>query len=185
MVVKLNEAERETSLKPLVETHSWEILQDRDAIKKTFKFKDFNEAFGFMSRIALKAEKMNHHPEWFNVYNTVEITLTTHDCNSCGTFEVFYGMDKKDDAMGWIQKVLIISKSQVDEKDCDECSDVILDNLGLIHERNGNKQHAYRYLVKQTEYAEKAKDFIGLEKYNENLHRSSSSSEDTKLQQQL
>ncbi|CAH1759693.1 12625_t:CDS:2 [Entrophospora sp. SA101] len=184
MVVKLNEAERETSLKPLVETHSWEILQDRDAIKKTFKFKDFNEAFGFMSRIALKAEKMNHHPEWFNVYNTVEITLTTHDCQGLSKNDIDFAKFK-DDAMGWIQKVLIISKSQVDEKDCDECSDVILDNLGLIHERNGNKQHAYRYLVKQTEYAEKAKDFIGLEKYNENLHRSSSSSEDTKLQQQL
>jgi pterin-4a-carbinolamine dehydratase len=53
----------------------------RDAIKKTFKFSDFNEAFGFMTRVALKADKMNHHPEWFNVYNTVSITLSTHDCN--------------------------------------------------------------------------------------------------------
>ncbi len=52
----------------------------RDAIAKKFSFKDFNEAFGFMTRVALKADKMDHHPEWFNVYNRVEITLSTHDC---------------------------------------------------------------------------------------------------------
>ena len=52
---------------------------DRDAIEKTFKFADFKTAFGFMSSCALKAEQMDHHPEWFNVYNRVEVTLTTHD----------------------------------------------------------------------------------------------------------
>ena len=54
-------------------------MDGRDAIKKTFLFQDFNEVFGFMTRIALKADAMNHHPEWFNVYNRVEITLSTHD----------------------------------------------------------------------------------------------------------
>ena len=56
------------------------MVEGRDAIKKQFLFKDFNEAFGFMTRVALKADKMNHHPEWFNVYNRVEVTLSTHDC---------------------------------------------------------------------------------------------------------
>lgn len=57
----------------------WKKLDDRDAIFKRFKFKNFNEAWGFMTRIAFLAEKMDHHPEWFNVYNRVDITLTTHD----------------------------------------------------------------------------------------------------------
>ena len=57
----------------------WSELQGRDAIHKTFKFKSFSEAFGFMARSALAAEKMNHHPEWFNVYNKVDVTLATHD----------------------------------------------------------------------------------------------------------
>ncbi|XP_059947932.1 pterin-4-alpha-carbinolamine dehydratase 2 isoform X2 [Mesoplodon densirostris] len=58
----------------------WSELSERDAIYKEFSFKNFNQAFGFMSRVALQAEKMNHHPEWFNVYNKVQITLTSHDC---------------------------------------------------------------------------------------------------------
>jgi 4a-hydroxytetrahydrobiopterin dehydratase len=53
----------------------------RDAIAKTFTFKDFNAAFGFMSRVALAAEKLDHHPEWFNVWNRVEVTLATHDAD--------------------------------------------------------------------------------------------------------
>ena len=57
----------------------WTRLDDKEAIQKTFKFKDFNEAWGFMSRVAVLAEKMDHHPEWFNVYNRVEVTLNTHD----------------------------------------------------------------------------------------------------------
>jgi len=57
----------------------WTELAGRDAITKTFSFKDFNEAFGFMSRVALVAEKHDHHPEWRNVYKTVEVVLSTHD----------------------------------------------------------------------------------------------------------
>jgi 4a-hydroxytetrahydrobiopterin dehydratase len=57
----------------------WTEAEDRDAIRKTFTFADFNEAFGFMARVALAAERMDHHPEWFNVYNRVEITLSSHD----------------------------------------------------------------------------------------------------------
>ena len=57
----------------------WTEVQGRDAIGKTFVFKDFNEAFGFMTRAALAAEKMDHHPEWRNVYKTVEVVLSTHD----------------------------------------------------------------------------------------------------------
>lgn len=57
----------------------WIRSQNRDAIEKKFKFKNFNAAFGFMTKVALMAEKMDHHPEWFNVYNRVNVTLTTHD----------------------------------------------------------------------------------------------------------
>jgi len=76
MVKKLEQQEKIDFLK---EHKDWRVLDDRDAIKKTFEFDDFNAAFGFMTRVALKADQMNHHPEWFNVYNRVEITLTTHD----------------------------------------------------------------------------------------------------------
>jgi 4a-hydroxytetrahydrobiopterin dehydratase len=57
----------------------WRAVDGRDAITKEFRFKDFNAAFGFMSRVALHAEKHDHHPEWFNVYNRVQVTLATHD----------------------------------------------------------------------------------------------------------
>ncbi len=58
---------------------SWKNCFDRDAIERSFKFRDFAEAFGFMTRVALVAERMNHHPEWTNVYNRITVTLTTHD----------------------------------------------------------------------------------------------------------
>lgn len=63
-------------------------MEGRDAIHKEFLFKDFNQAFGFMTRVALKAEKMDHHPEWFNVYNKVQITLSTHDCSGLSENDV-------------------------------------------------------------------------------------------------
>jgi 4a-hydroxytetrahydrobiopterin dehydratase len=63
------------------ELRGWRAHETRDALVKTFKFRDFNEAFGFMSRVALLAEKLDHHPEWFNVYNRVEVLLTTHDAD--------------------------------------------------------------------------------------------------------
>ena len=66
----------------------WELLQDRDAIAKTFHFVDFNQAWKFMGKVAELAEEINHHPEWFNVYNRVEVTLTTHDCNGLSTNDI-------------------------------------------------------------------------------------------------
>ena len=63
----------------LMNLEGWDEVEGRDAITKTFTFKDFNQAFGFMTRVALKAERMDHHPEWFNVYNRVDVTLSTHD----------------------------------------------------------------------------------------------------------
>ena len=76
MVEKLSSEARAKALGTL---SGWEDVQGRNAIHKTYQFSDFNEAFGFMSRCALKAEQMGHHPEWFNVYNKVEVTLSTHD----------------------------------------------------------------------------------------------------------
>ena len=76
MVQKLTAEGRRDAL---VALPGWGEVPGRDAICKKFQFADFNEAFGFMGRVALMAEKANHHPEWFNVYNRVEITLSTHD----------------------------------------------------------------------------------------------------------
>ncbi len=72
---------REEILEGLNELEGWQKLEGREALCKNFLFKDFNEAFGWMTRVALAAEKMNHHPEWFNVWNRVEVTLSTHDAN--------------------------------------------------------------------------------------------------------
>ena len=76
MVEKLTGPQRSRAIAGL---KGWTEAGGRDAIHKDFKFADFNQAFGFMSRVALAAEKMDHHPEWSNVYNRVEITLSTHD----------------------------------------------------------------------------------------------------------
>ncbi len=66
----------------------WTAVDRREAIQKAFRFKDFNQAFGFMTRIALHAEKLNHHPEWFNVYNRVDVTLATHDAGGVTELDV-------------------------------------------------------------------------------------------------
>lgn len=66
----------------------WAAAEGKDAIVRTFKFADFNAAFGFMTRAALAAEKLDHHPEWFNVYNRVEVTLTTHDAEGVTELDV-------------------------------------------------------------------------------------------------
>jgi 4a-hydroxytetrahydrobiopterin dehydratase len=72
----------------LYELKGWAKVSDRSAISRTFQFKDFNEAFGWMSRVALKAEKMDHHPEWSNVYRTVEVTLSTHDSGGVTSLDI-------------------------------------------------------------------------------------------------
>ncbi|MEL6373807.1 MAG: 4a-hydroxytetrahydrobiopterin dehydratase [Pseudomonadota bacterium] len=72
----------------LAEHPGWTRREDGLAITKTFKFDDFNAAFGFMARAALMAEKMDHHPEWFNVYNRVEVTLTTHDAGGVSDLDL-------------------------------------------------------------------------------------------------
>ena len=74
----------------LADLPEWQLRQDGTAITRNFKFGDFNAAFGFMTRVALYADKHDHHPEWSNVYNTVEITLTTHDAG---------GLSARDAAM--------------------------------------------------------------------------------------
>lgn len=78
MVEKLSGAARSAAL---AKVSLWREVEGRDAITRVFKFADFNDAWGFMTRVALRAEQMDHHPEWFNVYSTVEVTLSTHDCN--------------------------------------------------------------------------------------------------------
>lgn len=74
--------------KAMQELDGWEKLADKDAIFKSFKFKNFSEAWGFMNRCALLAEKMNHHPEWFNVWNKVDVTLNTHDVDGLSELDI-------------------------------------------------------------------------------------------------
>jgi 4a-hydroxytetrahydrobiopterin dehydratase len=80
----------------------WQVMQGREAMTRSFKFKDFNAAFGFMTRAALVAEKLDHHPEWSNVYNRVEVTLTTHDAGGITGLDVMLatGMDTIAAEMG-------------------------------------------------------------------------------------
>lgn len=85
MVQKLDGAARQTALGELKQ---WREVAGRDAIHRALRFKDFNEAWGFMARVALAAERMDHHPEWSNVYNRVEITLSTHDCGGLSERDV-------------------------------------------------------------------------------------------------
>ena len=85
MVEKLAGAARGAALSEL---SGWAAVDGRDAIARSFKFRNFNEAWGFMTRIALHAEKQDHHPEWFNVYNRIDITLSTHECGGLSERDV-------------------------------------------------------------------------------------------------
>ena len=86
-VEQLTEGKRDALL---TELPDWSLAQDGKSIERNLQFEDFSEAWAFMNRVALLAEKMDHHPEWFNVYNEVEITLTTHDAG---------GLSKRDAKM--------------------------------------------------------------------------------------
>ena len=92
MAERLSGPERATALSAL---SGWSELSGRDAIAKSFKFKTFSEAFGFMARAALVAEKMDHHPEWTNVYNKVDVVLTTH--SAAGLTELDVKLARKMD----------------------------------------------------------------------------------------
>jgi len=79
---------REARLAVLIELEAWAEVPGRDAIARSFVFKNFNEAFGFMTRVALAAEKADHHPEWRNVYKTVDVVLSTHDAGGVTTRDI-------------------------------------------------------------------------------------------------
>jgi 4a-hydroxytetrahydrobiopterin dehydratase len=85
MISKLTDMERARLLPTLV---GWSSVDGRDALQKSFRFKDFTAAWGFMSQVALLAEKMDHHPEWFNVYNRVDVVLTTHDADGLSSRDI-------------------------------------------------------------------------------------------------
>lgn len=86
MTEKLSETARETLLQPLLD-NGWAMVDGRDAITKRYVFEDFTQAFAWMTRAALWAEKWDHHPEWSNVYKTVDVTLTTHDVGGLSTLD--------------------------------------------------------------------------------------------------
>jgi 4a-hydroxytetrahydrobiopterin dehydratase len=94
-IPRLTDAERDAAL---AELPDWTLRADGLAIARSFKFADFNAAFGFMTRVALHAEKADHHPEWFNVYNRVEITLTTHDAD---------GLSERDVALARVIEAMV------------------------------------------------------------------------------
>ncbi len=96
MAELLDKDARDAELAPLLK-NGWRLTDGRDAIAKTFQFSNFVEAFGWMTRAAIWAEKMNHHPEWSNVYKTVEVTLSTHDAG--GLTELDIKLARKMDAM--------------------------------------------------------------------------------------
>ena len=85
MVEKLSAAERAALAEALP---AWKLVEGRDAITRSFRFKDFSEAWGFMARVGLLAEAQDHHPEWFNVWNRVEITLSTHDAGGLSARDI-------------------------------------------------------------------------------------------------
>ncbi|MEE3165340.1 MAG: 4a-hydroxytetrahydrobiopterin dehydratase [Pseudomonadota bacterium] len=85
MATKLPTKRRKEALRTL---RGWKKSRGKNAIEKDFIFKDFKSAFSWMTKIALVAEKMNHHPEWFNVYNKVEVTLSTHDAGGVTELDI-------------------------------------------------------------------------------------------------
>ena len=95
MVTQLDAAGRAALARDLP---GWSMAEGRDAITRSFRFTDFSEAWAFMSRVALLAEKHDHHPEWFNVWNRVEITLSTHDAGGLSVRDV--ALAKAIDALG-------------------------------------------------------------------------------------
>ena len=99
MTEKLTAEERAADLAPLLE-NGWAMIEGRDAILKTFIFRNFIDAFGWMTRAAMEAEKADHHPEWRNVYNRVEVVLTTHDAD---------GLTAKDVALAKAMDKLLTS----------------------------------------------------------------------------
>ncbi|KRY58441.1 putative pterin-4-alpha-carbinolamine dehydratase [Trichinella britovi] len=113
----LNDQEREQHLNELI-GQGWKLQEKRDAIQKLFTFGDFNEAFGFMTQIALKAEKMNHHPEWFNVYNKVDITLSTHDCNGLSMKDITLGKFIEGVAAYFSLSVTKVNLSRAEDSCC-------------------------------------------------------------------
>ena len=86
MTERLSEETRKPLLDPLFAT-GWTMVEGRDAIRKTFVFDNFVDAFGWMTRVAIWAEKWDHHPEWFNVYKTVDVTLSTHDVDGLSSLD--------------------------------------------------------------------------------------------------
>lgn len=92
----LDQTARTTQL-PALGASGWGAVPGRDALRKIWKFRNFSEAWGFMTRAALVAEKLNHHPEWLNIYNVVDVTLTTHDCGGLSQLDV--DLAKRMDAL--------------------------------------------------------------------------------------
>ena len=92
---RLSEETRGTLLGPLLD-NGWSVQDDRDAIFKKFKFADFADAFGWMTRVAIWAEKWNHHPEWDNVYSTVNVVLITHDVDGLSTCLLYTSPSPRD-----------------------------------------------------------------------------------------
>jgi 4a-hydroxytetrahydrobiopterin dehydratase len=90
MITKLSDTERKAGLAGL---RDWQVAEGRDAIRRSFKFKNFSQAWGFMNRVALLAEAQDHHPEWSNVYSRVEILLTTHDCDGLSARDLKLAQD--------------------------------------------------------------------------------------------
>lgn len=87
-------------VKAVQELDDWADVPGRDAITKTYRFKNFRKAFGFMSEVALVAEKMDHHPEWANVYGKVEVTLTTHSANGVTALDITLARKMDEIAVG-------------------------------------------------------------------------------------